>query len=324
MNNFLLLGIVVIILIIFNNNFKLYSVRETPPNVGDINVEDKIPEHSFVQPQHKLLELLTNISRADKLYLKNVVSSRNSYTKSTISTDLNEKITDLLKIVIGSINSVVESDFYIKEIENLYVLQDNQENTRFIIDAFIYDINNFYTIRINVDLVIYRGENYINYLDIDESAVNNILNNYDIKYHAQGILSNYNMFTSDVESLLNEYYKENYKLIGVGDSSLEYDSVNLSGTYTLKQLTRYYLPAGTPNTFSPSLCKRDSDSFNKHGINFMNTVTEECVAKNNALKYPNSPYDAPGVVTDRVDFNTYDWLKNPINGNILYSHGFNL
>ena len=54
-------------------------------------------------------------------------------------------------------------------------------------------------------------------------------------------------------------------------------------------------------------------------------VNSECVAKNNALqKYPNSPYDAPGVVTNRVDFNAYDWLKNPINGNILYSHGFNL
>ena len=52
------------------------------------------------------------------------------------------------------------------------------------------------------------------------------------------------MFSSDVESLLNEYYKEkNYKLIGVGNSSLEYDNVNVSGAYTLKQLTRNYLPA---------------------------------------------------------------------------------
>ena len=323
MNNLLLLGIVIISLIIFNNNYKLHSVQAVP-NVGDINVVDTIPDNSFVKPQHKLLELLNNVSSADKLYLVNVVS-RNSFTKSTLSPELNEKITSLLKIVIGSINNVSDTDFYIKNIDNLYVLKDNLNNARFIVDAFIYDIKNFYTIRINIDLVIYQGENYINYLDIDESAVNNILNNYDIKYHAQGILSNYNMFSSDVESLLNEYYKENYKLIGVGNSSLEYDNVNISGAYTLKQLTRNYLPSGTPNSYSPQLCKKDSDKFNNYGINFINEVNSECVAKNNALqKYPNSPYDAPGVVTNRVDFNAYDWLKNPINGNILYSHGFNL
>ena len=145
---------------------------------------------------------------------------KDSYTKSTMSVELNEKITDLLKIVVSSINNVSSTDFYIKRIENLYVLQDKLNNARFIIDAFIYDVKNFYTIRINIDLVVYRGEKYINYLDIDESAVNNILNNYDVKYQAQGILSNYNMFTSDVESLLNEYYKTNFKLIGVGNSSL--------------------------------------------------------------------------------------------------------
>ena len=324
MNNLLVIGIVIISLIILNNNYALHSVKAIPQNVGDINFLDNIPENSFVKPQHRLLELLNNISSADKLYLTEVVK-RDSYTKSTMSVELNEKITDILKIVVGSINNVSESDFYIKRIENLYVLQDKLNNARFIIDAFIYDIKNFYTIRINIDLVVYRGENYINYLDIDESAVNNILNNYDIKYQAQGILSNYNMFTSDVESLLNNHYKTNYNLIGVGNSSLEYDSVNLSGAFTLAQLTRNFLPAGTPNAYSPVLCKKDSDRFNSHGVNFLNEVTKECVAKNNAIqKYPNSPYDAPGVVTARVDFNTYDWLKNPINGNIIYSHGFNL
>ena len=83
MNNLLLLGIVIISLIIFNNNYKLHSVQAVP-NVGDINVVDTIPDNSFVKPQHKLLELLNNVSSADKLYLVNVVS-RNSFTKSTLS-----------------------------------------------------------------------------------------------------------------------------------------------------------------------------------------------------------------------------------------------
>ena len=35
------------------------------------------------------------------------------------------------------------------------------------------------------------------------------------------------------------------------------------------------------------------------------------------VPYPNEPYDAPGVVTDRVDDNEYSWLYNPQHGNIL-------
>ena len=43
-------------------------------------------------------------------------------------------------------------------------------------------------------------KNIINY-------INNILNNYDVKYQSQGILSKY-MSVNDYESLLNNHYKE--------------------------------------------------------------------------------------------------------------------
>ena len=82
-------------------------------------------------------------------------------------------------------------------------MKDEFNNLRFIVDTFIHDVKNFYTIRLSVDIVIHNGVTYINYLDIDESAVNNILNKYDVKYQAQGILSKYNMFKEDSESILN-------------------------------------------------------------------------------------------------------------------------
>ena len=164
-------------------------------------------------------------------------------------------------------------------------------------------------------------------LDIDESSINNILNNYDVKYQSQGILSKYNMFVNDMESLLNEYYKKNnYNVIGVKETSLDFDSTMLSGVFTLDQLTRNYLPSGTPNKYASYMCKKNKDSFDHFGVNFINDINSECLIHNRAKrKYPNTPYDAPGVVTKRVDFNQYDWLKNPIaSGNILYGQGFHL
>ena len=73
MNNLLLLGIIIIGLIIVNNKYNLHSIKESPPNVGELNIPEIIPENSFVKPQHKLLELLNNISTADKLYLTDVI-----------------------------------------------------------------------------------------------------------------------------------------------------------------------------------------------------------------------------------------------------------
>ena len=112
----------------------------------------------------------------------------------------------ILKKVISGINGILRKYFFIKEIEKIFIIKDDDENIRVISDAYIYDISNHYSIRINVDFVIYKDEVYINMIDIDESAINNILNNYDVKYQSQGILSKY-MSVNDYESLLNNHYK---------------------------------------------------------------------------------------------------------------------
>ena len=37
------------------------------------NANDLLPENGFVKPQHKLLELLSNISSGNKIYLQDLV-----------------------------------------------------------------------------------------------------------------------------------------------------------------------------------------------------------------------------------------------------------
>lgn len=322
-----------IIIIIFNttrlkrNNLTHDSVS-TKSTYLDFpnNHKELIPKNGFVKPQHELLNLLNDISSSDKIYLKNIVS-KESFTSKTVSTDLNNLVSSILKRLVKGINGVSKLNLAIKDLEQIYVIKDNDNNIRLIVDTFAYDVKNFYTIRINADIVIFKEEFYLNMLDIDESAVNNILNNYDVKYQSQGILSKYNMFTNDMESLLNEYYKSNnYNVIGVDNSSLDFDSTMLSGVFTLDQLSRNYLPSGIPNSDMRYMCKKNKDTFDNFGVNFINDINSECKVHNRAKrKMPNTPYDAPGVVTKRVDFNAYDWLKNPIaSGNILYGQGFHL
>lgn len=297
------------------------------PNTNEIlkdNREFKI-SNSFVKPKHELLQLLSDISSSDKIVLKNVVEKK-SYTNKTIDVDLNDLVVMVLKKIIRGISGVSKKDFFIKEIEKLYLIKDDDENLRVISDAYIYDVSNHYTIRINVDFVIYKDDIYINMIDIDESAINNILNNYDVKYQSSGILSKY-MSVNDYESLLNNHYKESgYNIIGVNKSSLDFDSTKLSGVFTLSQLSKNYLPSGTPSSYAPYFCKKNSSRFDSHGVKFLNEVNADCVANDNGhRRVANTPYNAPGVVTKRVDFNAYDWLKNPVaSGNILYGSGFNL
>lgn len=289
------------------------------------NANELLPENGFVKPQHKLLELLSNISSGNKIYLQDLVE-RKSYTNKTIPDEYNTVIIDIMKKMISGINGISDTDFFIKDLENVYFTMDKLGNKRFIVDTFMYDYNNHYTIRINTDIVIYDNVVYINMLDIDPSAINNILNNYDIKYQSNGILSKYDMRINDAESILNKNYKLNNKLINLSsDTSLDVGKTSdITSVFTLDQLVKNYLPSGVPNKNASYFCNKTSDYFDSKGINFINDVSSDCVSNNNAsVKYPNVPYNAPGVVTTRVDKNNYDWMKNPVaSGNILYSHGF--
>ena len=74
-------------------------------------------------------------------------------------------------------NKISENDYYVKKIENVYCLVDRKNNERYIIDFFIYDTKNYYTIRLISDIVIIDNEIYINYLNINSGGNSSLLNN---------------------------------------------------------------------------------------------------------------------------------------------------
>ena len=107
----------------------------------------------------------------------------------------------------------MQKDYYLHTIENIYVMKDKDENFRIVGDAFLQDIKSFYSVRITFDFVKYNGDVYINYLDIDESSVNNIMDRYNVKWNSQGILSGYNAFNKDVVALLDNHYVSNTSIV---------------------------------------------------------------------------------------------------------------
>ena len=61
--------------------------------------------NSFVEPQHRLITLLSNISRADKVVLKDV-KERWSLNRNVIDTELNQQITNVIEKPLNTISSI--------------------------------------------------------------------------------------------------------------------------------------------------------------------------------------------------------------------------
>ena len=89
----------------------------------------------------------------DKIVLEGDCQS-NIYTKDTIPENKNKYIIELLTVILKHVKHIDnQQDYYLKDIDQLYVQMDKYENKRYIVVAFIYDIRNYYTMKIAVDFV---------------------------------------------------------------------------------------------------------------------------------------------------------------------------
>jgi hypothetical protein len=260
------------------------------------------------KPEHRLVQLLNKISSADKVILKNV-KERWSLHRNLVEPELKQRVNDLIRKILSGINGISEEEFFVKDIENLYVMKDDYGNFRCIVNTFIYDVHNYHTIKIVFDVTSIHDTEYINMIDVDQSALNNVLNRYDVRWKSQGILTKYNMFDEDVEKLLDNYYSGNFKVIPMSNDDLTPD---VSGTFNINQLTTMYLPANIPSKDSPMFCKNKKFEWDSKSIPI--STDEDCVMDQSSIqKYPNTPYNAPGVVTQRVDNNNFSWMRERTN-----------
>lgn len=328
---------VVLYLLYLNYKPKVINIKVsdvTSPIDPSLVIKENLKKDKFVKPQHNLMYIFNQMSAKDKVVLDGDCQT-NIYTKDTIPENKNVYIIEILSIVLRHIKGIDnEQDYYLKDIDQLYVQMDKYENKRYIVVAFIYDIRNYYTMKIAVDFVRKFGEDqvYVNSIGNEFSSNYNIVNRYDYSIFSHGYLMNYNMYDKDARAILDENYKKYFRLIGVNDSSLEYYRINNTykinreniTKYDLDDYNKYYYPPGLPNPDSSAFCEKHLNDWSTHGVKFENPhAPKNCIANNNPSRViSNTPYEGPGVVTQRVDENKYEWMNDATRGNLIRTSGY--
>jgi hypothetical protein len=301
----------------------------------------------FVKPEHRLLKILATVSSGTKVKLSGTCTEI-VYTKETIPKPLNDRIVYVVGSIVDTLKQVSQNDYYMKKIENVYVQADGKGNQRYILDFFIYDVRNYYTIRLISDLVVVDDEIYMNYLNVQSGSSPTLLNKYDVKFNMMGILFDANMFHENIAHLFDNYYMNAFKLMGISDKDKESNKEDMSEVYSLESFRNMYFPSNISslttddyeakgisgkleeylppeqNTVkSPSFCQKDSLSWDTNGVPLPNETKKGCYANNNSsLANITDPWFGPGVIYERTSNDAYSWLKDPARGNIIRASGF--
>ena len=332
-----------IILIIFystqmNNNYTDTPLLNNLPN------DNNSTNIGFVKPEHRLLKILNSVSSGSKIKLDGKLSAY-IYNKNTIDKSVEDRLSAIIKELINKINTISQNDYYIKQIENVYGLVSRNKNQRYFIDFFIYDVKNYYTIRLISDIVIIDNEIYINYINLQTGSNPTILNKYDVKFNDTGILFDGNMFKENVDQLFDSFYRNSFEVISVPETTLEYSNIDLTSVVsmnslrnlyfpssispeTVKELERkdlsgyveMYLPENQINIKSPMFCDKYKVEWDSYGIpNLSDNKDSNCYVNDNSMeKQFNEPINPPGLFNNqRADATHYDFLLNkPISNSL--------
>ena len=301
--------VMVVVFFVIQNNNRFEGIQEQSSKAGETIISGfkNLFEDKPGVKRYKLVNTLRNISDSDKVVLTDVVEKW-SLNKNIIDTETKNKSIEIVKEVMDTLEFFSDNKYHVENIENVYVMKDGIGNYRTIISAFIYDIKNFHTVKIILDVVYFEKIMYINHIDIDESGVKNVLQHYDIKYKSSGILSNQNNFNSNVEALLDNYYQEKYKVVPLQRNKM----ADLSGVFSFTALQKKLLPKEAPDK-SPDFCNKESFDWNMFGI--QGPGKEDCTFNNPSIRtYPPQPVHQPGTVVNNVDVNPFSWMWDPERG----------
>ena len=358
MNYLYLIALIVILYFIWDKTGQVFDQTPTIDDVDNVvysnhtgsTKQENTTNIGFVKPEHRLIKILTSISSGTKIILAGKCDQF-IYNKNTITTELKDKLTYLVHDVISSLNHISQNEYYMKTIENVYAIIDSKGNQRYIMDFFIYDTKHYYTIRLIADIVIVDHEIYINYLHVQSGSNNRLLNKYDIKFNSVGILFDSNMFQQDITKIFDSYYTTSFKVIGVSDSSLEYNKEDLTGAFTMNSLRNAYLPPTiSSDTYeelsgkglsgyldmylpenqnlikSPEFCNKYKMEWDKYGVpNNNDSQDGNCYLNNTQTTTKiNDPWFGPGVMYKRSSQDQYKWLKDPAFQNIYRAQGYHI
>ena len=201
--------------------------------------------------------------------------------------------------------------YQVQELNNIYEQIDVFDNRRYIIDATINSVSNFYSVKVLLDIVIINNEIMVNYIGVNDASNNNIIDRYDVVYQDQGILFNHNNFTTNIRSLLDTEYKKNNKLIAIQSAKLDSNNYQLENVLSLTSLLKNYLPSTLSSESEKNLKMKGlegqiemyfpSDITAARSPQFCDKyLSKSCVFDhNNTETEYNQPYMAPGQFFNR-------------------------
>jgi len=271
-------------------------------------------ESGHVKPEHLLYDVLKQFSSGDKIYLAGQCQV-NLYSKHIIDVTMKQKFTTLLNQIFTSVYGITQRLFRVQELNNIYEQIDKKNNKRYVIDATLNSVSNYYTARVILDIVVINNEVMVNYINVNDASNNNIIDKYDVVYEDQGILLNHNNFTSNIRSLLDTEYKKHHTLISLQSDKLDSKNYNLENVLSLNSLLKKYLPS--------TLSSNSEDNFKMKGIDgqiemylppsittakspqFCNKYLNggNCTLNQNSTQTEyNQPYMAPGQFFNRSSY----------------------
>lgn len=299
--------IIIFIIILF---YIYYKNKNIQYNVNHHNKKIKINETDTIY------EIFKKISSHTKVNFINI-NSQNIYTESTLNVDKKLLLINNIQKIIKYITLLNNNyEYYLDNIYQVYEQIDNKNNKRYIIICYIYDIKNYYTMKIYIDFIIKNNDDIIiNSIGNEHSSYYNIINRYDYTILHGGVLENKNMFNEDIFSIIEETYIKKYNIIGINNSTLDNSIYLISNSnYNLEDNTIIYLPNDIPCKFNNNFCEKHTQNWDNTGVNIQISNNNNCVHNNSTRKELNQPYYGPSIITQRVDNNAYSWLNDPLRG----------
>ena len=177
---------------------------------------------------------------------------------------------------IDEINIKTKLDFRFSEYEHVIKQKFNSGTTRYIIDFFMVEINQYYNRRMIVDITIENEEIKLNRLDISNGKIEG-----DSKEHPSQPFNN--------KIIDDENLKYSNKISGINDSKLEFSKTNIKNfIYPDRNFTKWikHNEDVIRNNIWP--CRLESNWWDTNGVMNTQLQTKGCKGVNNTYSYPNN------------------------------------
>lgn len=275
-----------------NNNFDIVNTFTEEAEMKDTKVE--------------VSDILTNISNSEKLTLSKIVEKW-SLNKDTIDKNTEDLLIYNVKKILDKINTHSTSNFYVKNIDNVYVMKDEDSNYRAILNTFIYNIKNYHTVKVVIDYVMINNIVYVNYIDIDGSSIKTMTDRYDFKWKSSGILLNYNTFDNDSIKMIDDFYSKQFYLIKYDKNDPMFDLNNYGKK--INDIHKKFIPVN-PSHENPLFCDKTTYDWNR--LSIPEEISNNCQFDKRSLTDSYEvPQPLPGVMSNNVDSSSHDWLFDP-------------